>query len=127
MPLVIQASLSVRGLTSRTPPLVRDGVGEQADAAFVADARAVNGGHLRRPDGRQSVVGKLDDVEAAGFRLAEGVGEEVEFLGGGLGKLVCRRLVADGEVDLHIAGARRNGRHKAAGNHGARESRAWSS
>ena len=74
---MIQASLRVRGLTSRAPPLVGDGVGEQANAGFVADARAEDAGELGRPDGGQGVVGHFDDVEAAGLGHAEAVGEEV--------------------------------------------------
>ena len=43
-----------------------DGVGEQADAGFVADAGAHDGGELRRPDGGEGVVGEFDDIEVAG-------------------------------------------------------------
>ena len=67
MPLVIQASLRVRGADFGAPPLVGDGVGQQADAALVADARAEDGGQLGRPDGGQRVVGKLDDVQSGWF------------------------------------------------------------
>jgi hypothetical protein len=63
MPLVIQASSRVLGLISQSPPLVGDGIGEQADAGFVAGARAHDGGQLGRVDGGQGVVGQLDDVE----------------------------------------------------------------
>ena len=103
------------------PPLVGDGVGQQADAGFVADAGAHDGGELRRPGGGQGVVGHFDDVEVRGFRRAEAVGEEVVFLGGGLGELVAGCLVADGEVDLDVAGAGCERAQIAAGDDGAGE------
>ena len=84
-----------------------DGVGEQADAAFVRDAGAENGGQFRRPDGGKRVVGKLDYVEVGSFWRAEVIGEEVVFPGRGLGKLVGAGLVSDGQINLHIAGAGR--------------------
>ncbi len=54
-----------------TPPLVGDGVGEQADAALVADARAEDGGDFGGPDGGQGVVGEFDDVECGCLGAAE--------------------------------------------------------
>ena len=71
------------------PPLVGDGVGQQANAGFVADAGTHDAGQFRRPDGREGVVGHFDDVEMRGFGCAEAVGEEVVFFGGGLGELVA--------------------------------------
>ena len=103
MPLVIQASSRVLGLISQPPPLVGDGVGEQANARFVADAGAHDGCELRRVDGGQGIVGQLDDVDARRGRKAKGVGEEVVFAGGGLRELVGRGLVGDGDVDLDVA------------------------
>ncbi len=73
-----------------TPPLMGDGVGEEADAGLVADARAHDGGEFGSPDGGQGVVGEFDDVEVRGFRGAEAVGKEVVLFGGGLGELRCR-------------------------------------
>ena len=105
MPFVIQASSRDLGLTSKAPPLVGDGIGEQADAGFVADAGAHDGGNLRRVDGGQGVIGQLDDVDAWRGRQAERVGEVVVFAGGGLRELVGRGLVGDGDVDLDVAGA----------------------
>ena len=55
----------------RTPPLVRDGVGQQADAALVAHARALNGGDLRGPHGGERIVWDLDHVETRGFVAAK--------------------------------------------------------
>ncbi len=52
---------------------------------------------------------------------AEAVGEEVVLFGGGLRELVGGGLVADGEIDLDVAGARRDGADKAAGDDGAGE------
>ena len=109
------------------PPLVGDGIGQQAHAGLVADARAHHAGQFRRPDRGQRVVGQFDHVEVRGFRRAEAVGEEVEFLGGGLGQLIAGGLVADGEIDLHVAGTRGERAKITAGDHGAREIRAWSS
>src|SRR5580658_6904887 len=68
----------------RTPPLVGDGVGEEAYAALVAYARAENSGEFGRPDGGESVVRELDDVEMAGLRRAEAVRKEVILLCGRL-------------------------------------------
>ena len=58
-----------------------------------------------RPDGGEGVVGQFDDIEVAGFKCAEFVGEEVEFLACGLGQLVAGCLVGDGEIDLDVARA----------------------
>ena len=102
-----------------SPPLVGDGVGEEADAGLVSDARAHDGGEFGRPDGGEGVVGQFDDVEVAGIREAEAVGEEVVFAGGGLGQRVGRGLMGDGEVDLDVAGAGGDGRQIAAGNDGS--------
>ena len=99
-----------------------DGVGEQADARFVADAGAHDGRNLGRVDGGQGVVRQLDNVDARRGRKAEGVGEEVVFAGGGLRELVGRGLVGDGDVNLDVAGANRDGGEITAGNDGSGES-----
>ncbi len=61
-------------------------------------------------------------VEVRSLGRAEAVGEEVVFLGGGFGDLVAGGLVADGEIDLDVAGAGGERAEIAAGDHGAGES-----
>ena len=68
------------GADFRSPPLVGDGVGEEADAGLVADARAHDGGELGPPGGGEGIVGQFDNVQVARFQFAEVVGEEGEFL-----------------------------------------------
>ena len=64
---MIQASLRVAGETSAAPPLVGEGVGEQALRVAGGDAVAGDGGDLGRPGGGDGVVGQLDEVDAAGL------------------------------------------------------------
>ena len=52
---------------------------------------------------------------------AEAVGEEVVFLGSGLGELVAAGLMGDGEIDLDVAGAGGERADVAAGDDGAGE------
>ncbi len=52
------------GADFASPPLVGDGIGQQPDAGFVADARALNGGQLGGVGGGQGVVGQLDHVQS---------------------------------------------------------------
>ena len=58
----------------------------------------------------------------AGLRSSKTIGEEVVFLGGGLGQFVGRRLMADGHIYLHVARSRAGRTDKATGNH-----RSWKS
>ena len=95
----------MRGDDFAAPPLVRDRIGQQADAGFVADAGARDGGQLGSVNGRQRVVGQFDNVQALGLSIAEAVGEEVVFLVGSLRELIAGGLVADGEIDLDVASA----------------------
>ncbi len=44
-----------------TPPLMGDGVGQQADAGFVGDARTHDAGEFGSPCGGEGVVGHFDD------------------------------------------------------------------
>ena len=68
----------------RTPPLMGNGVGKQAYAGFVGDARTHDAGEFGSPCGGEGVIGHFDDGEVRSFRRAEAVGEEVVFLGSGL-------------------------------------------
>ncbi len=101
------------------PPLVGDGVGEEADAGLVTHAGAQDGGELGGPDGGQGVVGDFNDVEVWCLGFAKVFAEKVELFGSGLGELVAEGLVGDGEVDLHVTGAGSIGAEVAAGDDGA--------
>ncbi len=105
------------------PPLVGDGVGKEADAGLVGDAGAHDTGQLGSPGSGKSVVGHFNDVEVRGFGGSEAVGEEVVFLRSGFSHLVASGLVADGEVDLDVAGSSREGAKVAAGDDGTGEAR----
>ena len=90
----------------RTPPLVSDGVGHEAlGVAGVCDARAGDGDDLGGPEGGDGIFGKLDEVEAAGFRLAESGSHELEdlvgFVGGGDGS----GFAFFGDVDADVVDA----------------------
>ena len=65
---MIQASFRVAGETSAAPPLVGEGVGEQALLVARGDAVAGDGGDLGRPGGGDGVVGQLDEVDAGRTR-----------------------------------------------------------
>ena len=68
---IVQPPVVPRSWTDRrAPPLVRNGVGQQAVVNFVGDGTAGNGGNLRRPSGGHGVIGKLDDFERGGRRCA---------------------------------------------------------
>jgi hypothetical protein len=100
---------------------VGDGVGEQAHAGLVGDA----GAGMPASSGAQTAgrvsSGSSTTLRCGRFRAAEAVGEEVVLFGGGLGELVARGLMADGEVDLDVAGAGGEGAEIAAGDDGAGE------
>ncbi len=76
------------GADFRTPPLVRNGIGQQPDAGLVADARAHHAGQFRTPHRRQRIVGNFHHVQVRRFEAAEVVGKEVELLGRGLRQFV---------------------------------------
>ena len=101
----------------RTPPLVGNGIGQQADARFVGDPRTQDCSQLRRPDRRQSVVRQLHHVHVAGLRLTKAFSKEVVLFGHRLGHLVAGRLVAHRQVDLHVAGSRGEWAQKTSSNH----------
>ncbi len=63
-----------------------------------------DGGDLRGPGGGDSVVGKLDEVDAGGFGLAEGAGHEEKFALGLTGEVMGELFALFGDVDAHIAG-----------------------
>ncbi len=101
------------------PPLASDGVGQQARAGLVADPGARNRRQLRRPDGGQSAIRQFDYIQVAGFGCAEAAGKEVVLFGRRLRQTVRRLLVAGGEKNLHVAGARCEWPREATGNYRA--------
>jgi hypothetical protein len=105
----------------RTPPLVGDCVGQEADAALIGNAGAEDGSQLRGPDGGECIVRQLNDIEVRGFSDAEIVGKEVVLFGGGLSELGSALLVRDGEINLDVAGAGGDGIDVAAGDDRAGE------
>ena len=68
---------------------------------------AGDGDDFGRPGGGNGVVGKLDDVDAAGFGLAEDAGHEFELAAGVLGEVGGSALVLLGDVDVDVGDAGR--------------------
>ena len=100
------------------PPLVGDGVGEEAGVAAVG----ADGDDFRGPGGGDGVGGELDDVELAGFGGAEEAGEEFELLGDGGGEVVGLGFVGFGGEDADVGDAGRcDGIEELAGDDGAGE------
>ena len=90
------------------PPLVGEGVGEQALRGWwLDDAIAGDAGHLRRPGGGDGVVGQLDDVDAAGLGLAEDAGHVLELAAGEGGEVGGAGLALVGDVDVDVVEADR--------------------
>jgi len=87
------------------PPLVGEGVGEEAGVGLSGDARAGEGGDLGGPCGGDGVGGKLDEVDLSALGLAEGGGHELELLGGVLSEGNGGGFVGLGDVDVDVADA----------------------
>ncbi len=109
----------VAGETWLAPPLVGEGVGEQALLVAGRDAATGDGGDLGCPGGGDGVVGELDEVHVGGFGLAEGAGHEEVLTLGLAGEVVGVLFVFFGDVDAHVAGD--DGLDELAGDDGAGE------
>ncbi len=94
------------------PPLVGEGVGEEArGVARVGDAGAGNGSDFRGPEGGDAaVVGELDDRDMGRLWLAEGGGHEFELFGGILGEGDGVGLVFFEDVNANVVDAGRGDR-----------------
>ncbi len=101
------------------PPLMGEGVGEQALLVAGGDAVAGDGGDLGRPGGGDGVVGELDEVHVGGFGLAEGAGHVEVLALGGAGEVVGGLFASFGDVDAHVADG--DGVDEFAGDDGAGE------
>jgi len=86
------------------PPLMGEGVGEQALLVAGGDAATGDGCDLGGPGGGDGVVGEFDEVHVGGFGLAEGAGHEEVFALGLAGEVVGVLFVFFGDVDAHVAG-----------------------
>ena len=122
MPFVIQASLSVFGLTSEP---------HHRCAMVLASSRMPDLSPTREPimpassgphtDG-QRVIGNLHHIQVRRLESAKGIGKEVEFFGRRLRQLVGRGLVRHCQVHLHIARSSHRRVHVAARDHRPRKS-----
>ena len=85
-----------RGTDRTSPPLVRDGVGEQAVVGFLADGAACHSGHFRRPGRGHGVVGQLNHAQRRRRQRSERRDVVRKFfqsgVGVGRGQLLVHRL-----------------------------------
>ena len=83
----------------RSPPLMRDGVGQQAVVDLRIEGVRGDGGDFRRPGRRHRVVRQLNHVQRAAERRSERRGEEEELFDRGVGVLLRDCLVFRGGVN----------------------------
>ncbi len=87
---------------------MRQRVAQQAlrGCRAIDDAVARDTCHLRRPRGGDRVLRQLDDVDAAGLRLAEDAGHILELAPGESGEVRRAVLALLGHIDVNVADAR---------------------
>ena len=126
MPFVIQTSFSVAGLTSLDHHCRAIVFASRRALLATPDARSVQRGHLRRPEGGDAVLRQFHDVDAVGLALAEDAGHKVELPLPGLGVVFkVARLVLPagiGHEDMNAGSYGRDRRGKLAGDDGSGES-----